>query len=178
MKRGLFIALFAFSVALNIAVAGTLAWHLWLSDRSPAAAAAVQGPLTESDFRTIRGMWKSDGPRQLMEKRQVVLQKKADLLDLIAEKPQDPKAADKALDELNALKAEEERMAAERIRQIMQGLPEEKRAAFLTFLKDRACPMMGPGMGWKRQMMGQGPGWRGGQCICPVHPAGVPKPAE
>ena len=177
MKRGLFIALFTFSVALNIAVAGTLAWHLWLPDRGPVAGAAVQGPLSEIDFRMIRGMWKSDGPRQLMEKRQTIIQKKAELLDLIATKPQDSKAAEKALNELDTLKAEEERMATERIRQIMQGLPEDKRAAFLTFLKDRACPMMGPGMGWKRQM-GPGPGWRGGQCICPVHPAGAHKPAE
>ncbi|MEW6111239.1 MAG: periplasmic heavy metal sensor [Thermodesulfobacteriota bacterium] len=178
MKRGLFIVLFAFSVALNIAVAGTIGWHLWFFERGPAAGLAAQGPLSENDFRMIRGMWKSDGPRQLMEKRQSIIEKKAELLDLIATKPQDSKAAEKALNELDTLKAEEERMATERIRQIMQGLPEEKRAAFLTFLKDRACPMMGAGMGGRRQMMGPGPGWRGGQCICPVHPTGAPQPAE
>ncbi|MEW6531236.1 MAG: hypothetical protein AB1473_10390 [Thermodesulfobacteriota bacterium] len=177
MKRGLFIVLFAFSVALNIAVAGTIGWHLWLPERGAASGAGIQGPLSENDFRMIRGMWKSDGPRQLMEKRQTIIEKKAELLDLIATKPQDSKAAEKALNELDMLKAEEERMAMERIRQIMQRLPEDRRAAFLTFLKDRACPMMGPGMGWKRQM-GPGSEWRGGQCICPVHPTGAPKPAE
>jgi hypothetical protein len=177
MKKGLFMALFAFSLALNIAVAGTIVWHLWFFDRSPAAGDGVQGPLSENDFRMIRGMWTSDGPRQLMEKRQTIIEKKAELLDLIAAKPQDSKGAEKALNELDRLKAEEERMATERIRQIMERLPEDRRAAFLTFLKDRACPMMGSGMGGRRQM-GPGPGWRGGQCICPKHPTGAPTPAE
>lgn len=148
MKRGGLIGVLIFSLALNFAVAGTLVWKLWLADRFYGTPAIPGTPLTRSDFRRIastsgNGQWQS-----MRQYRQQILQKNAEILDIIAANSDDPEASAKAVDELVALKGSLERQSIERIRRIVASLPEEKKSAFIEFMKQRTC--MGPGMGWGR----------------------------
>ncbi len=149
MRRGIFTGILVFSLALNLAVAGTLAWHLWLADRFNGTPVVPGTPLTRSDVRQIVNA-SGDGQWQSMRQyRQKIFEKNAEILDLIAAKPDDAGAITKAVDELTALKGSLERQSVERIRRIVASLPDEKKAAFIDFMKQRTC--MGPGMGWGRR---------------------------
>ena len=59
MKKGIFIALFIFSVALNVAGLSTIAWNLWIADRvSAPVSRVVAGPeLSPSNVKRIRDVW-------------------------------------------------------------------------------------------------------------------------
>jgi len=162
MKKTLLTAIFIFSLVLNVAVAGTLVWHVWFQDRPPVPRDSGGSPPAPADFREMRTPWPSHWRAKMMENREKIMEKRREVLDLIAQNPDNVRAADMALEELASLKGQQERLAVERISTMMRAMPVEKRQAFLQFLKDRTC--MGPGMGMghrgfrNRGMHMRGPG--------------------
>jgi Spy/CpxP family protein refolding chaperone len=150
MKRAVFLTIFIFSIVLNLAVAATLGWHFWGERSKWPDLPAVESRLTEKDFRFIGKCCMQNGPpRLVMELRQKIVAKRAEVLDALAKNPGDPSAAEAKLEQLTALSAQMEREAAKRISKVMSALPADKRDAFLIFLKNRAvgvgaCMHRGP----------------------------------
>lgn len=163
MKRVFFIGLLIFSLSLNVAVAVTVGWHM-LRQRNSAQLTTLDGPrLTQKDVRQISEMLPQQRREWMMQARSQILEKKSQVLDQIARNPGNVQAVEPTIKELLDLKNDVERQALSRISHIMGSLPEEKRAAFLEFLKSRAC---GGGMGLGRgghRGCGTG-GWK----PCPV----------
>jgi hypothetical protein len=158
MKKGLLAALLIFSLALNVAVAGTVGWYLWYA---PAAVQQRQQvpsvTLSQDDARLIASLWPSKRRAAMMQMRQELVKKKTEILEMIAQNPGNIQAVEPQINELTALRGQMERQALAKISTIMAGLPPEKRQTFLAFLKTRAC--MGPGM---KRRLGRGMGG-----ICP-----------
>ncbi len=167
MKKVLVTGAFIFSVALNVAVACTLGWLLLLDRRPIWSATPVAPYLAEEDIRTIKKLWPREMRGLMMEKRDKILQKKGEIIDLIAKNPDNLAVADKAIQELAALDAEVTRDSVRRLSAIVASLPEERRNAFCAFLKSRAC--MGPGFSIQR---GRHHRWgrhdRSGMGPCPI----------
>jgi Spy/CpxP family protein refolding chaperone len=157
MRKTLLTIAFTFSVVLNVAVAGTLMWHWWAWDRGMTPQRSDSQALPSVDLRDMKMLVPSDWRAQMMENREKILEKRRDVLDLIAKDPGNPEAADKALDELGSLRAQQEKIAIRRMSKMMAAMPPEKRQAFVQLMKDRTC--MGPGMGMGRGGCG-GPGMR------------------
>ncbi len=159
MKRIALITIFIFSIVLNLAVAASLGWHFFSAKHSALEIPATDNNrLTEDDFKMIgRCCMQSGAPKIMMDLRQKIVGKKAEVLDLLAKSPGDARVASNKLDELNSLTGEMEKQAAIRISQVMASLPAEKREAFLIFLKNRMAMGFGPGMS------------RGGACRCCGH---------
>jgi hypothetical protein len=155
MKKTILTGVFIFSLALNLAVAGTLVWHVWFDRRPDWFADQGRYSLTQKDWEEIRRLGMKNGPPRMGEHRQKIIEKRSEILDLVAKNPTNLAVADKAVEELIALRGEQEKRAVERLGRIMASIPEEKREAFLRFLKNRTC--MGRGMGW-----GFGRGHHGG----------------
>ncbi len=169
MKKTLFIGIFVFSLALNLAVAATLGWHIW-KERSATATSMIassdkpEAPVNPEDIRGIRRIMAQQDRAPFLEIRSKLTAKNLEVLDLIAKNPQDLSTAEPQIKELFALKEQVERQALSRISKTMAVLPEEKRQVFLTVLKNRACFM--PRMG-----MGTGKGhrhWRENMGMCPA----------
>ena len=165
MKKAIFRAVFVFSLALNVAVAATLAWHLWIEpQRQTSVTVPPDSSLTSSDVENIREIGLRYRGEDIMETRRRILDTNSQILDMIAKDPDHPEIADDALKELIALKWIEEKKAVERVSSIMASLPEERREKFLLFMKRRTCMGRGMGMGPGRgghmggRMM-RGPGW-------------------
>ncbi|MFH1117659.1 MAG: periplasmic heavy metal sensor [Pseudomonadota bacterium] len=162
MKRTILLVLLAASLSMNVAVGGTVLWNLL---RGPQYAAKRDIPLETSldrdDLQRISAAWPRGRRAEMMEIRRKIGDKKLEVLELISKNPGDLKAADEKIDELIQLRGQMERKALTRISEIMGSLPEEKRTAFLGFLRNRACMghgMMGRGMrhGIMRHGMGRG----------------------
>jgi uncharacterized membrane protein len=156
MKKAVFIGLFIFSIAVNLAVAATVGWHLWWQSRAVMESAVAHSgalALTREDFKVIRQMWPREARMKLMESRNRIMEKNLEVLEMISQHPGDVSAADQQINELQQLKGQMDREAFLRISTIFANLPEEKRRAFALFVRDRAC--MGPGMGMRG---GRGPG--------------------
>jgi len=169
MKKALFTSIFVFSLVLNLAVAGTLAWYYLEMQRQPVFPSVGDSKLTDADFRFIRKQCMCDGPCPIVELRSRIIEKRAEALDLLATNPGNPEAAEPKIRDLVELTGQMERQAAARIGKVMAALPDEKRQEFLTFLKARA--VFGPGMAFGRGMgHGRGRRWRG-----PGQPPGPPQ---
>ena len=56
MKKAVWIGIFVFSLALNLAVAATLSRHLWFQNRSSAARDTGAPALTRGDVEQIRSL--------------------------------------------------------------------------------------------------------------------------
>jgi hypothetical protein len=165
MKKAIWMGVFVFSLALNLAVAATLGRHLWSQHRSSAAADTGAPTLTPGDVDQIRKLCSKHNGAAMMEARNKILEKNFYLLDLMAKDPVDAPAVQQAVNELIELKRNAEKEAIGRITNVMVALPPEKRQAFVAFLKNRSCMM--PAMGFGRG----GPGWpRGGTGPCPMQP--------
>jgi len=152
MKRTVLTLVLIFSLALNVAVAATMAWHVWQERKAAPAQTAVVSPLTSADMTRLKRIWRDEIRAQMAESRERIRIKKMEILDLIAKTPGDMRPAENSIQELAALRGKMERDALERISKIAAELPEGKREAFISYVKDRAC--MGPGMGpgrWKRR---------------------------
>jgi hypothetical protein len=163
MKNTVFTALFVFSIVLNLAVGGTVLWHVILEPRwENSAAVPVASSLSESDVEKIRRMGLQFGRESIIEIRKRILEKNREILDIVSRNPNDPGVADAAIKELIALKWMEEKKAVDRICGIMASMPQERRARFLEFLKRRTCRGrgMGIGMGRGRGMGGPGCRWK------------------
>lgn len=162
MRKTLLTVAFIFSLALNVAVAGTLVWHWWVQDRGLEPQGRRTPAMASLDLQDMKNFWPSDWRARMMENREKIMQKRRDVLDIIAQNPGNLSAADKAVEELGSLRAQQERMAIERMSAMMAAMPTEKRQAFLQVMKERTC--MGPGMGMghrgfgRRGMHMRGPG--------------------
>lgn len=146
MKGAILTGLFIFSLVLNVAVAGTLLWHFWWHAPPPPFSEMKPGA-GYAEFEQIRPNFGREWRRGMMENRRKVLEKHREILDLIARDPGNPHAADKVLAELSTLRSDTERRTVARLSKIISELPPDKRDAFVSFLKDRACGGMGMGMG-------------------------------
>jgi hypothetical protein len=156
MNRTVLTGFFIFSLALNLAVAGTLGWHWWQETHPTQLAASAQGmPFSPQEWMQLRHkVWQKEQRGAWHELRQEMFAKRSEVLDLIAANPGNPAAGEKSLDELIALRGRMEKKAMTDLAHLLANLPEEKRAQFLAFLKSRACG--GPGMGMRhggRRMM-------------------------
>lgn len=146
MKSLLFKGILIFSLALNAAVGFVVVRHVWYSrqlamDPQPLVPPAVMAGLPAESSDPM-------GMREFREKQRLLMEKKAEVLDLIAARPGDLSNAQSSIDELMALRTQTERAALARISRIMASMPEDRRAEFLANLKKRACRgpgMMGPG---------------------------------
>lgn len=175
MKKMIFPGVLVFSLALNVAVVVTLAWHGWFQDGALPSQGPERPALTGTDLREIRSNWPKNGLGRMRETRERILEKKRQILDLIAQNPGNPRAAEKPLSELISLRAQQERDAVARISRLAATMPEEQRESFLRFIRYRTCmgpgmgrgmgPGMGRGMGMGRHMRGPGSGsrWMRGQ---------------
>jgi len=145
MKRTLFIVVFVFSIAINLAVGGTLVWHMWLGHAPAAAGVESAPPLTGEEMRVINSAFPENNQASMRETADRLRQKKMEILELVARNPSDFKQAQPGIEELIAIRGQMERQALQRISYIMAQLPPEKRGTFLEFLRNRTC--MGPGAG-------------------------------
>jgi hypothetical protein len=147
MKRILFFTIFMFSLILNIAVAVTLGWHFFGNKHRALDMPATESRLTDDDFRLIGRCCMQNGPPKIvMDLKQKIIEKKLEVLELLAKNPGEPGVAEKKLGELTGLSGQMEGEAAKRISKVMAALPVEKRDAFLNFLKNRTAMGFGPGM--------------------------------
>jgi len=149
MKSVFWKALLVFSLALNVAVAGTVGWRLWRAQQWLGAPPAPE-PSALFSGEAKHALQAPDAPfsrREIQEKRSLIQQKKSEILDLIAAHPGDLTPVQQHIDELLNLQRQMETAALARISKIMAQLPEEKRQQFLAIVKNRACRspgMMGP----------------------------------
>ncbi|MEJ2716053.1 MAG: hypothetical protein P8182_02780 [Deltaproteobacteria bacterium] len=152
MKKMIFTGVLVFSLALNAAVFGTLAWNQWFQEGVLALPSAEQSTtLTAPELREIRSNWPERGLNRMRETRERILEKKREIIDLIAKNPGNPRVVERPLSELISLRAQQERDAVARINKLAATMPAEQRDSFLRVIRDRTC--MGPGMG-----RGMGPG--------------------
>jgi hypothetical protein len=165
MKKAIWMGIFIFSLALNLAVAATLGRHLWFQNRSSVAFETGAPALTRDDVEQIRKLCLKHNGAAMMQARNQILEKNFQLLDLIAKDPADAAAVELSVNELIELKRKTEKEAIARISSTMAALPPEKRQAFVGFLKNRSCMM--PGMDFSR---GGGPGRGRSMGPCPMRP--------
>lgn len=164
MKSLVWKGVFVFSIALNVAVASTVGYHLWrvhgwYSEPGYNIPAQFFGTETKQALEKPEATFSRT---ELQEKRRRLQEKKKQVLDIIAAHPGDLEPAKAQIEELIRLQAQMETAALVRISKIMAELPSEKRQQFLVTLTNRAC--RGPGM------KGRGFGHRA--------PNGYPLPAE
>ncbi len=145
MKRYLFHVILIVSLAVNIAVAGTLIWHLSLETDLPAAVPDPGSGIKQIDLREIRRACSETDPGKMRAYMDQIRAKRLEIIETIAAKPERPEVADKAIDELMRLRRMAEKEALSRLGRVIARLPEDRRKAFLNYLKYRACH--GPGMG-------------------------------
>ncbi len=146
MKSLVFKGILIFSLALNAAVAVRVVRHVWsirhiALDTQPIVSPVVVQDLPVESTDPV-------GMREFREKQRRLMDKKVEVLDIIAAHPGDLSPAQKSIDELLILRTQMERAALARISRIMASMPEGKRPEFLARLKNRACRgpgMMGPG---------------------------------
>ncbi|MEW6350430.1 MAG: periplasmic heavy metal sensor [Thermodesulfobacteriota bacterium] len=160
MKSLFLTGLLIFSLALNVAVGMTIGWHLWETRRAETLGVGADCPLTKSEWQEVRKLWKETRQASMRDRMQQITAKHGEILALIAQSPEDPQTADKAVEELVELKGRIERECIQRIAQIAAKLPAEKRQPFLEFVRGRAC--MGPGLGLGRK------GRFSGRGCCPM----------
>jgi len=163
MKRAVWISIFVFSLALNLAVAATVGRYLWIDRRASVAGDGGVSALTSEDVRQIRKLCLKHNGAAMMEARNKILEKNFQLLDLIAKEPVNASAVEQSVNELIELKRQTEKEAIARIANTMAALPPEKRQAFVVFLKNRSCMMSGMDLD-----RGGGPGRRRGMGPCPM----------
>ena len=88
MKKILFFTIFIFSLILNLAVAATLGWHFFGNKHRPLDMPATESRLTEDDFKLIGRCCMQNGPpKMVMDLRQKIIEKKLEVLELLAKNP-------------------------------------------------------------------------------------------
>lgn len=150
MKRMIFLGIFVFSLLLNLTVAGVLGWHYLVERRSPKFPVAECPMLTESDYRQISKVWSKQARSGVRETRQLINAKQSELIDQIANTPGDLVPAENTIKELMALREQMEREALGRLSNALVQLPDDKKSALISYVKNRSC--MGPGMRFGSRM--------------------------
>jgi hypothetical protein len=165
MKHPIMTGLLVFSLALNVAVGATVGRHLWKEQRVGMTAQDGCCPLSRGELHEVRKLWGESHRGPMMARMQQIAAKQGEVIDLIAKSPNDLRPAEKSVEELIQLRAQTERECLRWLADITVKLPENKREAFLGFVKGRACMAPGMGMGPRGRSFGRG--------CCPV-----PAPAE
>ncbi len=146
MKSIIFKGLFVFSVGLNLAVIGVVAWK-W-SQRSKMFPIGSDGSaLSRYEARQIKHKWWAVMGEDMGTDREKVAAKYSEIIDMIASSPNVPNAFTEELDELIKLRGAMERRAILNLRRVFRELPPDKRQAFAGFLKRRTCFGHRPGSG-------------------------------
>ncbi len=147
MRSFIWKAVCVFSLVLNAAVVVSVGYHLWSSygwfGRQLTAGAPESLP--DDVKRAMDAPEGAISKKEMREKRRLLMEKKSEILDMIAAHPGDISAIKPRIDELLQLQAEVETAALTRISKVMAQLPEDKRQQFLSAIKSRACK--GPAIG-------------------------------
>ncbi|MFH0823687.1 MAG: hypothetical protein V2B18_13140 [Pseudomonadota bacterium] len=152
MSRKLLIGICAFSLALNVAVAATVGLHLISGHPGPFPSFKPDSSVEHEIMREVRSKWVSLPREVFREKRRLVLEKNAQVVDLVVDNADKPELADRAVEELIVLRGDLEREVLKRMVTILASLPEDKRKVFAERLKrSRACFDPGMVMGGKRK---------------------------
>jgi hypothetical protein len=146
MKKILFRSIFAFSIVLNVAGLGSLAWHDWSHRHKETVTSLGESTLSRDDLKKIKTLYSSNETGNLSEKRRQMQLKRLELLDVIEKEPNDNERLHKTVDELIAVMADKERVSVERLRKAVNALPTDKRTAFLEYLKNRVGKGHGIGL--------------------------------
>ena len=145
---------FIVSLALNLGVGLAIGWELWVRHSFQAGKPGLEVSLSPEELTLVKDRFSGNG----QIKRQQMLEKRAELLDLVIRNPQDANACEQTLDEYLALSAERDRERFANISQVMAGLPTEKRQILLLLLKESISRAKGRGPGWSAQSA-PGCGW-------------------
>lgn len=151
MKRKYMYILLVFSVALNLAVAGTIAWHYITSHN--AEASQMVPTMTTQDLQEFRMKLLKNLDNNLPSLRDQILAKRMEIIQTISQKPGDTSVLQDKIQELNSLRSQMEKIAIMEVSKTTAQIDPAKRDTFLEMLKNRTC--MGPGMAKGR---GCGPG--------------------
>lgn len=166
-KYALYLALI-FSVAINMAVAGTLVYHYWRMSRAGAGLVCDQKPLgrfmrenlqleDKETFR-FRSLFEQDR-EDLVKLRGQIHQQRQILFDLL-DKPQiDQAQVDQKIEKIAALQAAMQKVVTHRIINLKSSLPEEKQRRLLKVIRQRSgCGPLGqgpPGPGFGKKKRGR-----------------------
>jgi hypothetical protein len=154
MKKLFLTAGFIVSLALNLGVGAAIGWELWLRHSFRAGKPGLELSLSPEELTLVKARLSVNG----QIKRQQMLQKRAELLDLFTRHMQDTSPCQQTLDEYLALSSEMDRERIANISQVMAGLSTEKRQILLLHLKERISRAKGRGPGWSAQGA-SGYGW-------------------
>lgn len=144
MKRMIFLGIFVFSLLLNFTVAGILGWHYLVERRGPKFPIAECPMLSENDYKQISKVWSKQARSGVRETRQLINTKQSELIDQIAKTPGDLAPAENTIRELMTLREKMEREALTRLSNALAQLPDDRKPALISYVKNRSC--MGPGM--------------------------------
>ena len=144
MKKMILTGVFVFSLLLNFTVAGILGWHYLFERRGPKFPMADCPMLSENDYKQISKVWSKQARSGVRETRQLINAKQSELIDQIARTPGDLAPAENTIRELMALREKMEREALSRLSNALVQLPDDRKPALISYVKNRSC--MGPGM--------------------------------
>ena len=166
MKKTVLYLVLIFSLAMNMAVAGTLVFHYWRSTRMGGAGLMCgQKPLGRfmrenlqlegeevSRFQTLFSRNRDD----LLHLRDQITQERQTLFSLLGNPQVDKVRIDRQIEKISALQAQMQKIVVSQIIDMKSCLPEEKQKRFLEAFRQRpGCGSFGqgpfgPGFGKKR----------------------------
>ena len=155
MRKPILVGILIFSLGLNAASFGVLAWHWWFDEREDLLTTSGESDgwhrwfheqrkvlkepdetdLGKGDRKRIKELWAATDPGELGRIKRQAKDKLLEVLDLLDRSPLDEKALEKATAELVALKGRKETETIRRLRAVVSGLTEEKKRLFLGYLK-------------------------------------------
>lgn len=157
MRKTVLVGILIFSLGLNIASFSMVAlhwwfhepddllttstesggWHTWFHRQRYLLKSPEGAQLGRSDREKIKSLWAATDPGELGRLRSQAKEKLVVILGLLDQNPIDEKALEKATAELAALRGKKETESILRLRAVVSGLTEQKKHAFLGYLKAR-----------------------------------------
>ena len=122
MKKLFLTISFIVSLALNLGVGVAIGWELWLRHSFQSGKPGLELSLSPEELTLVKARFSVNG----QIKRQQMLEKRAELLDLVTRNTQDTNACQQTLDEYLALSAEMDRERFANIGQVMASMPTER----------------------------------------------------
>jgi Spy/CpxP family protein refolding chaperone len=124
-------------------------------------APAAEQSLKEGDFSQLRKVW-HERQGDSKELRRKVLEKKMEIVDLIASNPEDLVSTNCKVNDLVLLEGQLQREILTTMSKMMASLPAERRHLFLKYLKQRSRE--GQGMGVRHSSRQRFPSATGNAC--------------